>query len=368
MRNFFVNFMGFVIAPSRDAAIYWQAVAGEGKVGSNIPCASRTREKISSSPSSGFTLAELLVVIGLIAVLIAILIPTIAGARRQANLVKCASNLRQIANACLLNAHDKSGYLPLAGSVVVDSPQYNSLHSESESLTEVIPTAMNDRYRRRYTYGGGDAAMFFLVPPPAALATYLGIRGLPFEDPYKLDQALNDNTGVWKMFMCPDSDALTRNRISSNPNDTTPDGQGMLMAVTTSNAYIYAWSTNSDYAFNEGLMGFNGDARYRSRRLGGKLPATSRTSEMVLATDAKRRGSPAFYWATDGWICWTPDLNSTGAVTLADVYSANGRATDRSSFDFPRHKKRMNILFVDGHVETIPLTEAALRRAYLLTN
>ena len=59
-----------------------------------------------------FTLVELLVVIGIIAVLISILLPTLSGVREQARSVQCLSNLRSCGQALYLYAQQNKGMFP----------------------------------------------------------------------------------------------------------------------------------------------------------------------------------------------------------------------------------------------------------------
>jgi prepilin-type processing-associated H-X9-DG protein len=92
--------------------------------------------------SRGFSLVELLVVTGMIALLIGLLVPSLVRARHSANQMICMSNLRQWGLATRMYANDSAGCLPRRGQGVAPTTIVNRPNDWFNALPTMLKLPM----------------------------------------------------------------------------------------------------------------------------------------------------------------------------------------------------------------------------------
>ena len=122
----------------------------------------------------GFTLVELLVVIGIIALLISILMPALSKARKQAAGAACLSNMRQLAVGWVAYAQANRGAsgFRMAGNIVERFLHY-TVELNSHGAVEVT-CIQNSRNRSTREFGGFPAMMAALIAPMEMPAIQFG--------------------------------------------------------------------------------------------------------------------------------------------------------------------------------------------------
>lgn len=91
-----------------------------------------------ASQSRGFTLVELLVVIGIIAMLMGVLLPVLQKAREAASRAQCLSNIRQVTMGIIMYTHGNRGYFPAASPFNIQSP-FDWIHYQQGRAAALPP-------------------------------------------------------------------------------------------------------------------------------------------------------------------------------------------------------------------------------------
>lgn len=306
-----------------------------------------------------FTLVELLVVIGIIAVLISILLPALSKAREKANTVKCAANLRSVGQGI-------AAYIAQYKQALPPSNFYKGL--TFDSVTGQLPTTPSDGYVHwsSFIYGdqnkaATDGAYTSVSGWEAFQCPSLPNGGLPPANTYAgNNEGLDNEAGAgvidWQAprlaytvneALCPRGIFQKTFRGANRPYHFVKAGR-----VSNSGGTILAteiWGTQAA-AQADSLVG-GGPASNSRRPVSGYVgQLTSPDSFYTMPIGGN------FKQATAADIDPDPEANpgASSSTTLSFVGRNHDRKTKgQNGTDL----RRTNFLYLDGHVETKHIRE-----------
>lgn len=241
--------------------------------------------------SHGFTLVELLVVIGIIALLISILLPALNAAKERANRVKCCSNLKQIGTSMQLYANDNKSFPRV---------YFTNL---------MLPVALNEQW----TGGAGTnhplpTAFPLPATPNVAPLGYASVTASMF-----LLIKTTDMTSA--MFICP-----------SSPQEADTYGiQGDVTQVCN-----FSGGNNLSYSFANMFPDQNAVLK-------GYKWSPSASSDFAIAADRVGRGA-------ENAVSQLTPSSPQNATQSGIPYQTQANSANHSS-------EGQNVLFNDGHAE-----------------
>ena len=295
-------------------------------------------EKALAVGAGGFTLVELLVVLGIITLLIALLLPAVVRSQQQAARVACLARLQQIGHAQQQFAAEHLNHLPTGGWNYADKwPDSQNNGQSSNSAHSATPQGLHDSAEKNFVYYT-DNDIKRPVPITAALAQYLQVK-VDLSSRAALIESLNGDA-MKAMFRCP---ALSAKQDLSGLTQRD-DADGWMAPVEF-----------SSYVFNEAALGM-------------RSPQDTKGNIPPMADLARIRNSSTVMFAMDGRPRdqdkdnWLMVFDKSPTDTLYDFQQNTLEGGwGKQTFDHERHQGMMNVLFLDGHAEEIQMTPGDLK-------
>ena len=296
----------------------------------------------------GFTLIELLVVVAIIALLIAILLPSLGKAREQAYTTKCATNMHGMALAVLTYTNDNNGRLimsvaPTSFCTPGPVPGYdNGFYWATELVKQGFMGAPNNlgpsgipSSPRGGTVFVCPSSLLTLATPSTGRADGGVVAGTFPRDPVNaMGKAIPTGSGVGGANKAGDFTIYSWYALNSH-NAFTGNDPARFQGTSTGGAtpFVY-WNTNT---------GMGGDLLpiQSSETYSRKLSQVQQQSRMVMLVE-----SPNEIWDTPGSL--PPSLAARIRGNHGDV--RNGGVDGDTNF-----------AFFDGHVAKFPTTLLTLK-------